>query len=57
MPCRGQTNASSLDWLPADAIVCKAEGQGRCLYDHTSWTADSNVEMVEAIKADPSIIH
>ena len=43
--------------FPADAIVCKAGGQGQCMYDHTTWTADSNAEMVEAIKADPSIMN
>ena len=44
--------------LPADAIVCKAGGQGRCLYDHTnSGAAGSNAKMVEAIKTDPSIMN
>ena len=42
--------------LPKNAIVCAGGGTERCMYSHQEWAPELNTQMLETIKADPSVL-
>lgn len=42
--------------LPKNAIVCAGGGPERCMYSHQEWGPELNTQMLETIKANPSVL-